>query len=256
MMSAYSPASDAKSAARMTNLPPPPRAAPPMPAIASAALLLDLDGTLLDIAPTPGAVIVPPGLINALLAWRARLNGALAIVSGRPIEQIDELLPDVPTAIAGEHGGAIRHRPEGPIERPFLPALPAHWLDAATEIAATHPGALLEPKQRGFVLHYRASPAAGPSLGAALRALLTPHAEFFALIPARMAWEVRPQGIDKGTAVRRLMERPPFAGRLPVFIGDDVTDEDGIAAANALGGVGLMVPDAFGDPAGVRAWLS
>ena len=77
----------------------------------------------------------------------------------------------------------------------------------------------------------------------------------FELLPAQMLWEVRPRGVDKGTAVRRLMARPPFAGRLPVFVGDDVTDEDGIAAAQALGGVGLRVPEVFGDAAGVRAWL-
>ena len=77
----------------------------------------------------------------------------------------------------------------------------------------------------------------------------------FALLPAHMAWEVRPRGADKGTAVAELMARAPFAGRLPVFIGDDVTDEDAMRAADAMGGVGLLVADAFGNPAGVRTWL-
>src|SRR5580658_8113203 len=90
---------------------PPARPRPPLPPIAQAALLLDLDGTLLDIAPTPEAVVVPPGLIACLRSLRAVLGGALAVISGRPVEQIDALLPDAVHAIAGEHGGAIRHAP-------------------------------------------------------------------------------------------------------------------------------------------------
>jgi len=78
----------------------------------------------------------------------------------------------------------------------------------------------------------------------------------FAVLPAKMAWEVRPVGMDKGTAVRALMARPPFAGRVPVFVGDDVTDEDGMREARAMGGLGLRVPDVFGDAAGVRAWIA
>ena len=86
--------------------------------------------------------------------------------------------------------------------------------------------------------------------------MIAPQAGVFALLAAKMAWEVRPAGTDKGVAVRGLMRLPPFAGRLPVFVGDDVTDEDGIAAARELGGVGLMVPEVFGDAAGVRAWVA
>jgi trehalose 6-phosphate phosphatase len=227
----------------------------PLPPIERAALLLDLDGTLLDIAPTPASVVVPAGLIEALLAWRAHLGGALAIISGRPIEQIDALLPGVPTAIAGEHGGVIRHRPEGPIERPFLPAPEPDWVAAAAALALAHPGVVLERKHRGFALHYRAAPEHGPALAAHLAAMIAAREGEFALLPAHMAWEVRPNGADKGTAVARIMGRPPFAGRLPVFIGDDVTDEDAIHAARKRGGAGLRVAEAFGTPQAVRAWL-
>jgi trehalose 6-phosphate phosphatase len=241
----------------MLTLPPPPLApTTSLPLVENAALLLDLDGTLLDIAPSPGSVVVPPGLIDSLLIWRSRLGGALAIVSGRPIEQIDSLLPDVPTAVAGEHGAAIRHRPDGPIERPWLPTIPPEWRTIGEALAASHQGALLESKQRGFVLHYRAAPQHGPALGDHLRALIAPRAAEFALIAAHMAWEIRPIGADKGVAVERLMDRPPFAGRMPVFIGDDTTDEDGIAAAVARNGAGLRVQDAFGTPAAVRQWLA
>jgi trehalose 6-phosphate phosphatase len=220
------------------------------------ALLLDVDGTLLDIAPTPMSVVVPPDLVAALRVLRARLGEALAVITGRPIEQVDTLLGDVPYAVAGEHGGAIRHAPGQPVERVRLPHPPDSWLAAAAALVAAHPGTMLEEKERGFVVHYRAAPQAGPAIGGTLAALIDAHDAAFQLMPASMAWEVRPRGADKGTAVQALMGQPPFAGRKPLFIGDDVTDEDGIRAARALGGEGLRVPESFGTAAGVRAWLA
>jgi trehalose 6-phosphate phosphatase len=219
-----------------------------------AALLLDLDGTLLDIAPRPDAVVVPADLPAALHALRRLLGDALAVITGRPIETVDVLLGDAVFAVAGEHGGAIRHEPHAPVERPPLPSPSSSWLASAERLAAVHPGVLLERKARGFALHYRAVPAAGVELHEALAGLLAGSDEF-ELLPAHMLWEVRPRGADKGKALVVLMDRSPFRGRLPVFIGDDVTDEDAIAAAAAMGGVGLRVQDAFGDAAGVRAWL-
>jgi trehalose 6-phosphate phosphatase len=222
---------------------------------ARAALLLDLDGTLLDIAPTPAAVVVPPGLLSALRTLRAALDDAVAVVSGRPVEQIEALLGSVPYAVAGEHGGAIRHAPGAALERPDLPALPPGWLEQAERVVAGTRGVLLERKAHGFVLHYRLAPAAGPALRQALTAILDGEAAEFTVMPVRMAWEVKPCAADKGRAVHRLMARPPFAGRVPVYVGDDVTDEDGMRAARQLGGLGLRGQDRFGDAAGVRAWL-
>jgi trehalose 6-phosphate phosphatase len=232
----------------------PPSAPPALPPIARTALLLDLDGTLLDIAPTPDAVVVPAGLIASLRTLRGHLDNALAVISGRPVDQVEALLPDTVHAIAGEHGGAIRHAPGEPLQRTDLPTPPEAWFAAGARIAAAHPGAALERKANGFVLHYRAAPALGPVLGEAMAALAE-GSDRFVVLPARKAWELRPRGADKGIAVEALMRRAPFAGRVPVFIGDDVTDEDGIAAARRLGGVGLRVADAFGDAAAVRAWL-
>ncbi len=230
-------------------------ASPELPA--RAALLLDLDGTLLDIAPTPAAVVVPAGLLPVLRRLRAALDDAVAVVSGRPVEQIEALLDGVPYAVAGEHGGAIRPAPGAALERPDLPALPAGWLERAEREAARYQGVLLERKAHGFVLHYRLEPDAGPALQQALLAMLDgDEADSFTLTPALMAWEVRPRGADKGRAVHRLMAHPPFAGRVPVYVGDDVTDEDGMHAARQLGGIGLRVQDSFGDAAGVRAWLA
>jgi len=228
----------------------------PLPPWRNAALLLDLDGTLLDIAPTPDAVVVADGLPQALRRLRDRLGGALAVVTGRPIEQVDALLPGVPHAVAGEHGGAIRPAPGAQVARAALPAPPAEWVEAAARAVERFPGALLERKQRGFVLHYRAVPQHGPALQAAMIEIMAPAADRFQLMPALMAWELRPCGADKGSAVEALARSAPFAGRQPIFIGDDVTDEDGMAASVALGGAGLRVQDWFGTAGGVRAWLA
>ena len=227
----------------------------PLPPPERAALLLDVDGTLLDFAPAPDQVLVPPALPGVLRALRARLGGALALISGRPVAEVEGLFPDVATAIAGEHGGAVRPAPGAALLRPDLPSPPPAWRAAAQTLVAAHPGAALEAKARGFVLHYRNAPAAGPALEAGLRALVAGAPEF-AVLEANMAWELRPRGADKGLALAKVMDAPPFAGRLPVFIGDDVTDRDAIEAARARGGVGLWVHEAFADPAGVRAWLA
>jgi trehalose 6-phosphate phosphatase len=227
-----------------------------LPPPSRAAFLLDFDGTLVDIAPRPELVVVPEGFTHQLCRLRAMCGGALAIVSGRPIAQVEGKLGGVHFAIAGEHGTALRHAPGEPVEALPLPDLPRQWVDVAQAALAAYPGALLEPKRNGFVLHYRGAPEAAVPLRAVLARLAAEQPQDFAVLPAKMAWELRPVGMDKGTAVRALMERPPFAGRVPVFIGDDVTDEDGMREARALGGLGLRVPEIFGEPAGVRAWIA
>ena len=226
-------------------------ALPPFP---RAALLLDMDGTLVDLAPTPDAVVVAAGLADVLATLRDALGGALAIVTGRPVETVDRLFGDTVRSVAGEHGGAIRQATGAPVERPDLPSPPQAWLDAAETLVRAYPGALLERKARGFALHYRQAPEAREAFRTALAAMVGTAARF-ELHPAHSLWEIRPAGADKGRAVAALMGRPPFAGRLPVFIGDDVTDEDGMRACRTLGGAGLRVDEVFGDPAGVRSWL-
>ena len=114
-----------------------------LPPFHRTALLLDMDGTLIDLAPTPDAVVVAPGLTDTLVSLRDRLGGALAIVTGRPIETVDRLLGSAPGAVAGEHGGAIRRALDAAVERPDVPAPPAAWLEAAEALVAAFPGALL-----------------------------------------------------------------------------------------------------------------
>ena len=234
---------------------PPPPLSPDTGPIADAALFLDFDGTLVEIAPRPDAVRVQPDLPRLLQRLATGLNGALAIVSGRPLRDLDHFLP-VPIAKAGDHGATLRPVPGQPPESPDLPHAPAGWRERAAALVERFPGTLIEDKEHGFVVHYRLAPAAGPVAKTLLDELVAEAPGAFTLLEARMAWEVRPRGASKGTAVRALMERAPFAGRRPVFIGDDVTDEEGMAAAREFGGLGLRLQDAFGEPEALREWLA
>jgi trehalose 6-phosphate phosphatase len=222
---------------------------------AQAALFLDFDGTLVEIAERPDAVVVPPDLPGLLERLSAQLGGALAIVSGRPLLELDHFLP-VAIAKAGNHGAVLRPVPDGPVEQPALASPPAAWRAKAGAFAEAFPGAFIEDKAHGFVLHFRQAPEAGPEGGMLLSSLVAEAPEDFALMPAHMAWEVTPRSVSKGTAVAYLMSRSPFAGRVPVFIGDDVTDEAGMAVAREAGGLGLRLQDSFGTPGRFRAWLA
>lgn len=234
---------------------PPPPLSPDTGSIEDAALFLDFDGTLVEIAPRPDAVQVQPGLPRLLQRLATGLDGALAIVSGRPLRDLDHFLP-VPIAKVGDHGATLRPVPDQPPESPDLPHAPPEWRERATALLERFPGTLIEDKEHGFVVHYRLAPTAGPAAKAMLDELVAGPPAGFTLLEARMAWEVRPRGASKGTAVRSLMHRAPFAGRRPVFIGDDVTDEEGMAVAREFGGLGLRLQDAFGEPEALREWLA
>jgi trehalose 6-phosphate phosphatase len=222
-----------------------------------SALFLDLDGTLIDIAPRHDEVWVAPDLPGVLARLRDRLGGALAIVSGRPLHDIVALIPIDDLCIAAEHGARLR-LPGGAMEE-HSADLPARgqWIAAIEAALPRWPGAFLEEKTIGLVIHYRQAPSHGAEIEAFMRDLIAPEAGHAELLTALMAFEIRPAGVGKGHAVDRLMQLPPFAGRVPVFIGDDVTDEQGMAAAVAHGGAGLHVARNFGGvAANVRAWLA
>ncbi|MBS1065605.1 trehalose-phosphatase [Gluconobacter kondonii] len=219
-----------------------------------AALLLDFDGTLVDIAPTPEGVRVPEGLTADLLRLREMLDGALAIITGRPIAQIDHFLPGIPYAVAGEHGVAVRPAPDQDVRQCALPLVPSDWTAKSEELAVRYPGASIEHKKAGMVLHYRQAPEA-ESAFRDLTSIWPVESHGFHLQDAQMAIELRPLGIDKGKALEELMAEPPFRGRLPLFAGDDVTDRDGVRAARQMGGAGWLIPDDFPDAATFRRWL-
>jgi trehalose 6-phosphate phosphatase len=220
------------------------------------ALFLDVDGTLVEIAATPEAVVVAPGLPALLVELHHQLDGAVAIVSGRPLAQIDELLHPFCACAAGEHGVAVRYGDGTLEEMPVGLAVPDDWREALTAIASRWPGVRVEPKPHGVTVHYRLAPERANEVWRVVRALVPEDHPWFRLLPAREAVEIGLRAVSKGQAVERLMKQAAFQGRRPLYVGDDFTDEAGISAAKELGGIGLRVGEAFGgDPAHVRAWL-
>lgn len=222
----------------------------------NSALFLDLDGTLLEIAATPESVVVPPSLPQLLTELYHQLDGALAIVTGRPLSQVDQLLAPFRSGAAGEHGVSLRHTDGTREDMPSQIAVPEEWRHALAEAVKHWPGVLVESKPHGFAVHYRLAPEFGDEVWKLVRVLVAPDHPWFRLVPAHEAVEIGLKAASKGYAVERFMAELPFRGRRPIFVGDDFTDEAGIAKAKELGGMGFRVQEAFGgDPAEVRAWL-
>ncbi|MDH1013006.1 trehalose-phosphatase [Pseudomonas nicosulfuronedens] len=205
------------------------------------ALFLDVDGTLLDIAESPGAVVVPPGLLDALTQLHRRLDGALALISGRPVEELDRLLQPLRLAASGGHGAHWRESGDSPLRR-TTKDLPACLRMQLTALASRHVGIHAEDKGSSYALHFRSAPSLAADLRAELQALLrAPEGAGLRLLNGKQVYEVVPEGVDKAQAIQRLLETPDFSGRLPLYIGDDVTDEPAIALMPELGGLGLSV---------------
>ncbi len=202
-----------------------------------------MDGTLLDIAATPDAVVVDAALPVLLLDVRDALGGALALVSGRSLEQLDALFAPNSWAAAGLHG-LERRDASGRIHR-VAEADPA--LDEArvalADVVARAPGALLEDKGRSIAVHYRSAPALAHVLRRELKAIAARLGEDFHVLEGRRVLELKPVAATKARAIEAFLAEAPFAGRLPMFIGDDVTDLDGFAAVEAAGGVSIAVGD-------------
>jgi trehalose 6-phosphate phosphatase len=237
-----------------------PRPRPPAPAD-DWALFLDVDGCLLDFADAPDAVIVADALRTTLDALAQRLQGALALVSGRSIAAIDALFSPLQFPAAGLHGLERRNAGLRIAAPPPPPALAAIHGEA-TRIAQAYPGALVEDKGVALGLHWRTAPGARDALRAFAQAAL-PRLPGYRLQHGDHVVELRPASGDKGTAIRALLDESPFRGRVPVFAGDDFTDESGFAVVNARGGhsvlVGAREPSAahyaLRNPAAVRSWL-
>ncbi|MEO7578676.1 MAG: trehalose-phosphatase [Massilia sp.] len=202
------------------------------------ALFLDLDGTLLDLAPTPDAVSVAPGLVAVLGALRDRLGGRLAIVSGRPLAQIDAVLAPLRLAAAGVHG-LQRRGADGVLWQATAPDL-APLRARAFDLCAFHPLLWVEEKYGALALHYRQAPDLGPLCLAALEEAAR-ACDGLQVLAGKMIVEVKLAGVDKGTAIRDFLTEAPFAGHRPVFAGDDTTDEAGFAWVQGAGGVAIKV---------------
>jgi len=232
----------------------------PAPDLDQTAFFLDIDGTLLDIAATPHSVKVPPELIDDLSLLRERCNGALALVSGRTLEDIDHLFAPLKLPAAGAHGTQVRPDPNSPIGHLTRP-IPAE-LRAQFVALADRPGMFIEDKEVTLALHYRllADPRLPADRVAAVEAAAAKAG--FALLHGKKVLELKPAGTDKGTALRAFMKNPPFAGRTPLFGGDDVTDSYAFAVLGGLGGIGISVGRSFPgaayqvpSPKDLRQWL-
>jgi trehalose 6-phosphate phosphatase len=211
---------------------------PPLSRFAPAALFLDFDGTLVELAEAPGAISVPTGLGPLLDRLSARLEGRLAVVSGRALEDLQGHLGGSAAVLSGSHGAELSYSDGRSIPVSAPPGL-AEARESIRRFAAGGEGFLVEDKPAGVALHYRLAPERAEEADAFLEALA--ERSGLALQRGKMVVELRPEGSDKGGAVRRLMAEPPFAGARPVFVGDDLTDEDAFRAAVALGGEGVLV---------------
>ncbi len=226
------------------------------------ALFLDLDGTMIDIAPRPDDVFAPSALIRTLDALGRQLGGALAVVSGRPIAAIDALLAPVRLPAAGVHGAEIRFRGDANVHRLASP-IPSgvRWL-LAPLVAV--PGVVIEDKTVAIAVHFRQAPAAAERVAETVAAAVAAHkADRLTVVPGKCVYEIKHARFSKGTALAEFMAQPPWAARRPVFIGDDVTDEAAFAELPRWNGLGLAVgqdrPGAvacFRTAAEVRNWLA
>lgn len=236
---------------------------PAPPALSSTdqvALFLDLDGTLAAIEPRPQDVKPEQwrsGLLRRLLA---HLDGRVAVVSGRTLEDIDRIIEGAVAPVAAVHG-LIRRRADGAVMRPLPHPQLGRARIQATAFALKHPGVELEDKVLSLALHYRRAPELAETVKQAAETMARSNGQSLQL--GDMVAEIRTPGFDKGSAVEAFMNEPPFQGAVPIFVGDDLTDEDGFHAAQSLGGLGVLAGPPrptearyrLADVAAVRRWL-
>ena len=207
------------------------------------AIFTDFDGTLVELAETPDGVDVPDTLAHQIEQTAREMNQAFAVLTGREIAEIDRFLSPLLLPVAGAHG-TQRRRADGVVEDidPLSLSGALEIADAIAPLIDAHPELILETKQGAVAVHYRQAPALEGEVRHAMEDAVTDNAHF-SLVPGKMVFEARPRGASKGDALRAFMLEAPFVGRTPIFIGDDVTDEDGFIAAQELGGVGIKLGD-------------
>lgn len=234
--------------------------APPASLLDGAALFLDFDGTLVELAETPGAIHVASGLPALLRRLSDRLGGRVAIISGRAIGDLERHMDCAGIAVSGSHGLELRLRDGEHI--PLSGHVDLTEVRARIEgFAKGVPGLIVEQKPASIALHYRKAPDEAERVGEFMSRLA--RANRLAVQAGKMVVELRPNGADKGDALRAFMAEPDFAGARPVFVGDDLTDEDAFVAAAAMDGAGILVGPArasaaryrLDDVDAVAAWL-
>lgn len=230
---------------------------------AGVAFFLDVDGTLVDIADRPQEVAIDKGLLPMLGALRRATGGALALISGRSVADVDGLFTAYRFCVAGQHG-AERRDAAGMLHRHGLPLARLRAAGQELErLAAQYPELVVEDKGMNIAVHYRLAPRLEPRVRAVAERLVKDLGDEFELQEGKMVFEIKPSGRDKGTAIAEFMRENPFRDRSPVFIGDDHTDEYGFRVVNRLGGHSVKVGKGqtaarwrLQDAAAVRAWLA
>lgn len=228
----------------------------------ATAILLDVDGTLIEIAATPQEVRIPPTLRHILAKLRDRLSGALCLVSGRPITDLDRMFSPLQVAIVGGHGAETRLTPGGEI-KDIGPTLDAELRTQLLAVAACTPGLIAEEKKHSLALHYRLVPELEKLVWNEIHRVIAGRPpDAIEVLPGKAVFEVKPRAFSKGAGIRNLMRHEPFAGRRPIFVGDDVTDESALAVLPEFNGCGFSVgrklrgaQGFFGTPREVRHWL-
>jgi trehalose 6-phosphate phosphatase len=227
------------------------------------ALFLDVDGTLLDLAATPDGVEVPGDLPGSLGALHCILGGAIAFVSGREIAVLDRLFAPLRLPAAGQHGAELRDSAGGEIVSTEPPPHLAELIARLNKFTASRPGLLVEDKGASVAVHYRKAPRYRGELQKFIQTAIAENGEDMEILQARMAFDIKRRSVNKGHAVAWFMSRPPFRGRVPVFIGDDLTDEYGFAAVTARDGHAIQIGNARAriaswhapTPSDLRFWL-
>ena len=205
----------------------------------NVALFLDVDGTLLEFADRPEAVVPNDGLTDILLGLEVTLGGAIALISGRTIEELDRIFNPIRLPAGGQHG-LERRDAKGRLHS----APPANALEgirsSLKEFADQNYGSLLEDKGAALALHYRMAPSLRVAAEELIVQLIVDRDDLHYLA-GNMVFEIKPRSVNKGVAITRFLDEPPFAGRMPIFLGDDVTDEDGFRVVNSAGGTSIQV---------------
>lgn len=215
----------------------------PLPSVGeNSAFFFDFDGTLVAIAPRPDLVHVEPEVGEILRALSDRFDGAVAVITGRPLEVVDGFLAPLVLPAAAEHG-SVRRDVSGRVHANTEGAEAVEAADRALKpLAKANPGLILERKSSSVALHYRQRPELAETCAAAVQAVVADNPSLMVL-PGKMVFELKPHGVDKGIAVRTFLDEAPFKGRTPIFMGDDVTDEHAFEVVNAMGGITVKIDD-------------
>ena len=230
---------------------------------APLALFLDVDGTLLDLAARPDDVVTPAGLVTTLAGAERKLAGALALISGRSIDDVDRLFAPLRLRVSGVHGAEIRFDPNAPTMPTAAADLPQSLLAALRRAVEPFPGVFVENKRFSFTVHYRLAPSAERPLRNIVKQLVDSIPIAVDIMDAHYAIEIKSPCFDKGGAIAAFLATSTFRGRTPIFVGDDTTDESGFALVTARGGIAYSVGrprpgaiGAFSEPRAVREWLA